>query len=80
MKTNLKVLAMIGLSLLVALSSCKEGPEPEPEPGPDPVYADVPFSKITVTCDGETAEGKIVDTKYIQFHFKSDETLNEQIK
>ena len=77
MKTNLKVLAMLGLSLLVALSSCKEGPEPEPEPGPDPVYADVPFSKITVTCDGETAEGKIVDTKYIQFHFTSAESFND---
>ena len=74
MKQYFKLLSLALAVAATMMSACK----PEDNPGgKDPVYADVPFSKITVTSDGETVEGTIVDDKNINFHFNKAESFND---
>lgn len=75
MKKYFRLFTVVCLVVLTAVVSCKK---PNEDPKPDEkTYADVPFSKITVTSDGETVEGTIEDEKYIRFHFTKAESFSD---
>lgn len=84
MKRNFYILASLCISALTLMAACNKTPQEQKTPdtpaSEDPagtVYADVPFSKVSVTCDGETVDGTIVDEKYISFHFNKAEAFND---
>lgn len=83
MKKLFKLFAVVGLASMTALVACQK---PEADNGkndeggntkPNPTYADVPFSKVTVTSDSETVEGTIQEEKYIFFHFNKAESFSD---
>lgn len=83
MKKLFKLFAVVGLASMTALVACQK---PEADNGkndeggntkPGPTYADVPFSKVTVTSDSETVEGTIQEEKYIFFHFNKAESFSD---
>ncbi len=79
MKRFFRFFALIGIATMTALVSCekKEQDTNDDNDGKDktPTYAEVPFSRVAVTCDGETVEGTIQDEKYIYFHFNKAESF-----
>lgn len=71
MKSPIKLMS-IALAFLAGgiLTSCNNNELKQEEP-----LAGVPFKSISVTCDGETAEGKLVDDKNIKFTFDQAENF-----
>lgn len=62
----LKNIACILLSGGILLSSCKKEEVTDQE-------AKVPFKSISLTCDGETTQGVLIDAQNIRFTFKEAE-------
>lgn len=69
MKATFKKLSLFcALTLGLSLASCEKNPI-----GPNEPMAAVPFRSISLTCDGETTEGKLIDSKKINFTFNKAE-------
>ena len=84
MKKIFRIFAVIGIASMTAFVACQK---PETDNGKKddeegktpsgPTYAEIPFSKVTVTADGETVEGTVQEEKYIYFHFSAAESFND---
>ena len=69
MKATFKKLSLFcALALGLTLASCEKNPLEQEEQ-----LAAVPFKSISLTCDGETTEGKVIDSKKINFTFNQAE-------
>lgn len=92
MKKSFKLFSLILLAAATAFAACTKQPQEKPtdqskdpttvsdDPGSstDPVYADLPFSKVSVTCAGETVDGTLLpDGKTINFRFNKAESFND---
>ena len=85
MKRIFRIFAVIGIASMTAFVACQKPVEADKDKKDDqqggkteePTYADVPFSKVSVTADGETVEGTIQDAKYIYFHFSKAESFSD---